>query len=803
MNLLVSYGWLKEYVKLKQTPQEFAARISLSGPAVERIHASGAALDKIVVGRILKVKPHPNADKLRVVETDLGAMAKEIVCGGSNLEEGMLVAVALPGSWVKWHGEGEPVEIKETKLRGADSYGMICGADEIGLLDAFPKKEEREIVDLTSLGAAPGTPLAEALKLDDVVFDVEVTSNRPDAYCLLGMAMEASAILKAPMAWKAPKLPKARAGAKMEALSVELKAKKLCPRYQALVMRNAKVGPSPAWMKARLASADVRSINNLVDITNYVRLELGQPMHVFDYDKLSGKKIVVREAVAGEKMKALDGNAYELKAGQLVIADAEKPVAVAGVMGGEESGATEKTTAIVFESAAFDSVSVRRTARALNLHSDSSKLYEKGLSTELTTMALRRAAELAAELCGAEVASKVVDARASAYKPLVFPFRPARAVELIGVDIPAKEMRATLTALGFRIAGTGAKWKVTVPFWRDHDIEGERDLVEEVARVHGYDNLPSVVPEGRLPLAEPARALAWEDRIKRHLKDWGLTEIMTYSFVSRALAEAIPGLEASKHLRVSNPLTEDFEYMRATLTPSALKVIAENQEEAVEGALFELANVYEPREGDLPKERPRLLVACWNRDASGSAVLRAKGLVEALFEELGIRGLKSERALKTGGVWHPSRTADLSLGGVIIGQLGELHPMLCGRFGIERRVAVAELELESVLDLASTAKFYSPIPEYPRVKRDLAFLVGRHAEHASIVEKMRNADPMLKDVELFDVFEGKNLGEGKKSMAYHLEFGADDRTLKAEEVDRVMEQLRARLKESFGAEIRS
>ena len=806
MNLLVSYKWLKDYVKLKQTPQEFAARLSLSGPSVERIYPQGASLEKVVVGKILKVKPHPNADKLRVVETDLGSMTKDIVCGGSNLEEGMLVAVALPGAWVKWHGEGEPVEIKEAALRGVASYGMICGADEVGLVDMFPKQGEKEIVDLTSLKAQPGAPLAEVLKMDDVVFDVEVTSNRPDAYCMLGMAREASAILKAPLLFPRPAKPMRLPTAK-EALplSVELKAKKLCPRYQALVMRNVKVGPSPAWLKERLAAAGAHSINNLVDITNYVRLELGQPMHVFDYDKLAGKKIVVREAAAGEKLKALDGNEYELKAGQLVIADEARPVAVAGVMGGEESGATEKTTTIVFESAAFDPVSVRRTARALNLHSDSSKLYEKGLSTELTTFALSRAAELAAELCGAEAASKVVDARATAYKPLVFPFRPAVAAKLIGVAIPAKEMRATLVALGFKVSGAAAKWRVTVPFWRDHDIEGERDLVEEVARVHGYDNLPSVMPEGRLPLAAPELSLAWEDRIKRHLKDWGLTEIMTYSFVSRTLAEAAPHGDtgAARTLRVSNPLTEEFEFMRTSLGPSALKVISENQEEAVEGALFEIANVYETREADLPKERPHLLVACWDRDASGSAVLRAKGVIERLFEEIGIRGLKFERNPKTAGAWHPGRTAELNLGGVVIGHLGEIHPDHCAAFGIERRVAMAEIELDRVLDLASTAKFYSPIPDFPRVKRDLAFVVDRHAEHAAIVEKVANTDPMLKTVELFDVYEGKNLGEGKKSMAYHLEFGADDRTLKAEEVDRVLEQVRARLKEAFGAEIRS
>jgi phenylalanyl-tRNA synthetase beta chain len=565
------------------------------------------------------------------------------------------------------------------------------------------------------------------------------------------------------------------------------------------------VGESPAWMKERLASAGVRSVNNLVDITNYVRLELGQPMHVFDYDKLSGKKIVVREAIAGEKLKALDGNSYELKPGQLVIADAERPVAVAGVMGGEESGAAASTTTIVFESACFEPVSVRRTARDLNLHSDSSKLYEKGLSTELTTMALRRAAELAAELCGAEVASKVVDARASAYKPLVFPFRPAVAAKLIGVDIPAKEMKRILTDLGFKLAASGAKWKVTVPFWRDHDIEGERDLVEEVARVHGYGNLPSVMPEGRLPLAEPERALAWEDRIKRHLKDWGLTELMTYSFVSRSLAEAAPHGDtgAARTLRVSNPLSEEYEFMRVALLPSALKTIAENQEAVVAGSAFEIANVYEPRENDLPRERPHLLVAAWDRDASGGALRSAKGILEALFEELGLRGLTVARMGGAGGAWHPSRSAALSLGGIGIGHLGELHPEYLARFGVERRVAVVEIALDDVFELASNAKFYRPIPEFPRVKRDLAFVLGRRTEYAEVVAKMRDADPLLKEVELFDVYEGKGVPEGKKSMAYHLEFGADDRTLKAEEVDRVMETLRARLKDAFGAEIRS
>ena len=801
MNLLVSYDWLKEYVKLKLTPQEFAARISLSGPSVERIYPQGAMLEKVVVGKIVSVKPHPNADKLRVVETDLGSMTKDVVCGGSNLSEGQLVAVALPGSWVKWHGEGEPVEIKEAALRGVNSYGMICGADEIGLLDRFPKKDEKEIVDLTHLKLKPGTSLAEALKMDDVIFDVEVTSNRPDAFSMIGMALEASAILDAPMLSKSVKPPKMRIGAKTLPLAVSVASKKLCPRYQALVMRNVKVGPSPAWMKERLASAGVRSINNLVDITNFVRLELGQPMHVFDYEKLNGHKIVVREAEAGEKMKALDGNAYTLKAGQLVIADAEHPVAVAGVMGGEESGTTDRTTTIVFESAAFDHVSVRRTARALNLHSDSSQLYEKGLSPESTSVALARAAELAIELAGAEVASKIIDVRAGAYKPCVFPFRPERAAELIGVDIPAARMKKILTALKFNVKGSGEQWKVEVPHWRDHDIESERDLVEEVARVYGYGNLPSVMPEGELPIVESDKTLAWEDKAKRHLKDWGFTELMTYSFISKDLAEKSNcGLQ--NMLRISNPLSEEFEFMRDRLIGSLLKVVAENQEEAVEGRAFELANIYVPREGDLPMEMPRLVMAAWSRHEDGRDVFIIKGALEALLEEFGVRGVEIVRG-EGSDVWHPGRSATVNLGGEMLGGFGEFHPELLKKFGIERRVAAVSLDFSKLCAYASAAKFYTPIPEFPRVKRDLAFVVERHAEHAAIAATLSAADPMITSVELFDVYEGKNLGEGKKSMAYHLEFGASDRTLKAEEVDGVLETLRAKLKKEFGAEVRS
>jgi phenylalanyl-tRNA synthetase beta chain len=799
MNLLVSYNWLKEYVKLKQTPEEFAARLSLSGPSVERIHRPGEALAKVVVGRIVKVKPHPNADKLRIAETDLGDMTKDIVCGGSNLKDGQLVAVALPGAMVRWHGEGEPVEIKETKLRGADSYGMICGADEIGLLEMFPKKDEREIVDLTSTGAKPGTSLAEALGLDDVVFDVEVTSNRPDAFSMLGMAFEASAIMKAGMMWVDQGLPPEAKGVKPD-LKVAVESKKLCPRYQALVMRNVKVGPSPAWLRTRLAAAGIRSINNLVDIGNYVMLEIGQPMHAFDYDTLKGKEIRVREAKAGETMKALDGNSYALKPGQLVIADAERPVAVAGVMGGQETGITDKTTTIVFESATFEPVSIRRTARALNLHSDSSQRYEKGLSTEMTSMALARAANLAAELSGAERVGKPFDVRAAKYKPLTFPFRPTRAVELIGVEIPPKRMRTILEALGFHVAGVSATWRVTVPYWRDHDIEGERDLVEEVARVYGYDNLPPVIPDGPLPLPETDRVLEAEDRVKRVLKGWGYTELMTYSFISKDLAEK-SDCGVQDMLRVSNPLSEEFEYMRDRLTGSVLKVIAENQEEAVEGQAFELANVYLPRKGDLPIETPRLIIASWSRHEDGRDVYVIKGALESLLAELGIRNAKIERGAGN-DVWHPGRSAAVNVDGKMLGGFGEFHPEFLRRFGIDRRVAAVSLDFGMLAALAHPAKSYMPIPAFPPVKRDIAFVLDRMHEHAKVSQAIVEANSLISGVSLFDVFEDERIGAGKKSMAYHLTFSSPDRTLTAEEVDADMEKIRAALKSGFGAEFR-
>jgi phenylalanyl-tRNA synthetase beta chain len=401
MNILASFDWLKEYLALKETPEQFAARVSLSGPGVERLYPQGQELEGIVLGLVREVNPHPNADKLRVAKVDAGS-ALSIVCGGSNLAVGQWVAVAKVGAKVKWHGEGELVELKPTEIRGVASEGMICAANEIGLFDAFPHAEREILVlnDALELNALKaGSPLADVLGLaGDVVMDIEVTTNRPDAAGMVGLAREAAAILKRPFTWK----PAAKIPASKAKFAVTVADKKLCPRYLAVKLGGIKVGPSPWWLKRRLLSAGLRPVNNVVDITNFVMLELGHPIHAFDAEKLAGEAIEVRRARAGESMAALDGKTYTFDDSTLVIADAEKPVAVAGIMGGEHSGVTGATTSLVFEAATFDPVSVRRSARKLNLYSDAQLRFEKGLSTEAPALALVRAVELCLELAGGE-----------------------------------------------------------------------------------------------------------------------------------------------------------------------------------------------------------------------------------------------------------------------------------------------------------------------------------------------------------------------------------------------------------------
>lgn len=801
MNSLVSYDWLSEYVDLKKvTPDEFAKRMSLSGPAVEKIIPQGAGLEKVVVGHVLEVNPHPNADKLRLAITDIGSAKVTIVCGGSNLKAEQWVAVALVGAKVKWHGEGELIELTPAEIRGVKSDGMICAANEIGLADAFPHAE-REILDLgvaiPDMKLKAGVSLGDALGLSsDVVMDIEVTSNRVDAMGMVGMAREASAILDRPFTWKPSVMPKGKK--KLASLSVKVAAKNLCPRYTAVRIDGVTVGPSPWWLKRRLASAGLNSINNIVDITNYILLELAQPMHAFDANMLE-KGINVRLAKKGEKIHALDGRTHELTDTMLVIADAEKPVAVAGVIGGQASGVASNTTSIILEAATFDSVSIRRTARALNIQTDAQLRFEKGLSVQATPDALARAVELVLELAGGEVASAVVDVKASTYKPEVFTISSDEITELMGVALPQREMVDILRRLGFKITTAGKKIKAVVPWWRDHDIELPRDLVEEVARVYGYGNIPPVVPVGLAP--RPMQAdLMWEDRMRDASKSAGLTETYSYSFVSKELMEKAE-YDPSKMLHIQNPLTSDYEVMRTTLLPSLLAAAAENRERESELRLFEVANVYYPTsEGwkNLPDERAELGALFMGMKEPWKI---AKGYVEQLLSEAGIKDV-SWRRLETDSFWHPGRSVQAFVKGDLVATLGEVSPKIAGRFKLDGAVALVDMPLQAIVTHGTVAKRYQPISTFPPAKRDLAVVVDHRTEYDDIAREITRTNSLVSSVEWFDTYVGKNVAQGKKSVAMHLTFSSPDRTLESGEVDGLMETITLALKEKLHADIR-
>jgi len=797
MNSLVSYNWLKEYVDLKGvTPDEFAKRISLSGPAVEKILPQGKDLEKVVVGHVLEVKKHPNADKLRLAVVDVGQKVS-IVCGGSNLAEGQWVAVALVGAKVKWHGEGDLVELQPIEIRGVPSEGMICAANEIGLFDAFPHAE-REILDfgiaLPEMKLKPGTPVADALGLsDDAVMDIEVTTNRVDAMGMVGMAREAAAILRKKFSWTPSKLPKTKgAGPK-----AKISAKAQCLRYMAVKMEGVNVAPSPWWLKRRLLSAGLRPINNLVDISNFVMLELAQPTHMFDASMVKGG-IDVRLAREGEKLKALDGKDYAFDDSILIIADDEKPLAIAGVMGGELSGVSSNTTSIIIESATFEPVTIRRGARKLNLQSDAQQRFEKGLSTNAPPEALARIVELVHEIAGGKVVGGITDIGKTTYKPLSYSVTVDEVNTLIGVPVAKTEMLDILRRLGFQLSTTGKKITAKVPWWRDHDIEDGRDLVEEVARVQGYANIPPVVPAG-LESRMKDKELTWEKHVRCISKGAGMTETYTYSFVSKDLL-AKAEYAASVMLQVQNPLSSDFEVMRTTLLPSLLQVASENRERYGEQRLFEVANVYYPTgEGwkNLPDEQLELGALFMGMPNSWRV---AKGYVEHVLDQMGIKEL-SWRRLSDDSFWHPGRSVQAFYNEELVATVGEVSPRIASNFKLEN-VALVDIPLEKVLPFATNAKVYTPPSTFPEAKRDIAVVVDARSEYGDMAHAIRSIDPLVSEVEWFDTYKGKNLPDGKKSVAMHITFSSNERTLESGEVDGLMEKATLALKEKFKAEVR-
>jgi phenylalanyl-tRNA synthetase beta chain len=812
--MLISYNWLKQYVNLPAvSAKELAEKLKATTVEVENLQDQGELLREVVVGKVVSVSKHPNADKLKLCKVDVGSEELQIVCGGSNVVEGMLVAVAKVGAKVQWHGEGELVELKPTKIRGEDSFGMICASTEIGLGELFPLKDEKEILDLTDKNFKVGLSLAEVLGLNDVVLEIDnkSLSHRGDLWGHYGMAREVSVLYNRDLDnYKTKKI----SSGKDFKLEVEVADAKLCPRYMAVAMSGIQVGPSPVWLQEKLMTLGHHPINNIVDITNYIMLDLGQPMHAFDRDKVQDK-IIVRQADAGEKITALDQNEYILSENDLVIADSKKSLAIAGVMGGLESAIGNNTTSIIFESANFNPISVRKTSTHLGLRSDSSVRFEKSLDPHMCELALQKAVELVLQCCPqAKVVSRVIDEN-NFYLPVGPIEIPVNIFEKkLGVQIPVKDILNILQHLGFEIKTKKNHWLIKIPTWRaTKDVSIAEDIVEEVARFYGFNNIVSAVPS--FPINPPPKNIlrSLERKLGEVLvRELGYTEVYNYSFVSDHQILKM-GDDLSKYLELDNPLSKERPYIRRSLLPNLLENVKNNTEKYPEIKIFEIGKVFSVKEsglradsngnGLLPKQDTWLAAVYVNKKEE-TPFWQVRRALENIFFQLQINWqVLSPDMIQP---WeHPTRLALVDSGGETVGVICEINPLVAQKLGIEQRVGVVQLNLSilsSIIEKQAVRSNYKPASIFPEAVRDLAFLVKKEVSHTQILKELQKTDALLKNIELFDVYEGKNIFAGCKSMAYRLTYADSSRTLTTVEVDTAVDKAKQALEKKFDVEIR-
>ncbi len=866
----VPLSWLKDYLDMEtfkgieEKPKnkdeaknakgsinvkQLAHEMTMTGTKSEGIEVKGEDISNVTTGRIIKLWRHPEADKLLVSQVDTGDAAGiiQVITGADNVREGDMIAVALAGSVLPGGRK-----IGKGKLRGLESNGMMCSPDELELTqEDCPGAAENGILILDP-SVPSGRDAAEVLDLRETVIDFEITPNRPDCLSMLGVAREAAATIGCRLKKPAIILKEEESPAS-EMASVKVLDSVLCPRYAARIIKDLKIGPSPQWMRRRLKSAGVRPINNIVDITNYVMIELGQPMHAFDLDMIHNSSIIVRRANKGEKITTLDGQERELDPSMLVIADPAAPVAVAGVMGGEKSGITGQTKTMLLESATFDGTSIRLTSRKLGMRSEASSRFEKGLDPENALMAINRAAQLIEELGAGKVCKGVIDCRSEGIdKVRTIQVRPKKINGLLGTCIAVGDMVRILESLEFKVTQTAdGCLDVEIPAFR-LDVKVEADIAEEVARFHGYNNIEATLLDGkaqtrgRLTPKQKAEALICDTMIA-----CGLSEAYTYSFTgTRALDMLDTPVDSilRNTVNIINPLGEEFSIMRTTAVPEMLESMGRNFSRRVDGAgLFEMSRVYFPEStadgsrgtyiyrneqlGGIPYEKQMLTIgfygifgACGaygargkygrhNSGSEGSGVVGTrergsadfydmKGIVEALMDALRIKNYSFEQ-LKSDPVFHPGRSAKLLIGGSEAGVLGEVHPAVSERFGAPERTYIAYLDAEKLMQNVSSERQYKALPKYPSIERDIAMYIRDDVPAAAIEEVIsRKAGRMLAEVKLFDVYTGEGVPAGKRSLAYSLSFKAPDRTLTDDEAGRFMAKVTEGLKEAFNAEIR-
>ena len=789
--------WLnEEFVDLSGVPdREFVETMTIAGQKVETYERLDAELRNVVVGRVVSITRHTNSDHMWVCQIDVGAGEPvQIVTGAQNVHEGDLVPVAQHNSWLPGG-----VHITKGKLRGEVSNGMLCSLKELGLtLNDFPYAIEDGIWILQE-DCKPGDDINTVIGNDDTVVDFEITNNRPDCYSILGLAREAAAAFNKPMRHHDPVVRGGAAGELSELLEVEVPAEDLCRRYTARMVRNVKIAPSPKWLRQRLRANGVRPINNIVDITNYVMLEYGQPMHAFDYRYVGSGKIIVRRSEPGEALTTLDGNVRTLTPGMLVIADETKPIGLAGIMGGENSEIMDDTVDVVFESANFNGTSIRQTALALGMRTEASGKFEKNIDPLLTLPAVDRACELVELLGAGEVMDGVIDVLNDIPEPRTIELEPDRINALLGTDISEADMVEYLRRLEIPVEGH----EIRVPSWRP-DLVGMADIAEEVGRLFGYNNIPTTTFRGAATEGGYMEAMKLENRAGSLCRSLGYSEILTYSFVSPSIFDQIRLPEDSSlrnAMRIQNPLGEDASIMRTVALPSMLAILARNNayhNDAVK--LYELAKVYLPKPGQtLPDEPKHLVLGTYGEHED---FFKMKGEIEAFLRGMNVPEARYT-AEKHDPTFHPGRCARVSVGGVDLGCFGQIHPLVARSYGIDGEIFAAELNFTALLSLQLPEKTYTPLPKYPAVTRDIAVVCGEAVTVAALSDCIRAAGgKLLRSVELFDIYRGKGIASGSKSAAFRLTLRADDRTLTDADSDGVVSTVLAALEKELNAKLR-
>ena len=789
--------WLnEEFVDLSGVPdREFVETMTIAGQKVETYERLDAELRNVVVGRVVSITRHTNSDHMWVCQIDVGAGEPvQIVTGAQNVHEGDLVPVAQHNSWLPGG-----VHITKGKLRGEVSNGMLCSLKELGLtLNDFPYAIEDGIWILQE-DCKPGDDINTVIGNDDTVVDFEITNNRPDCYSILGLAREAAAAFNKPMRHHDPVVRGGAAGELSELLEVEVPAEDLCRRYTARMVRNVKIAPSPKWLRQRLRANGVRPINNIVDITNYVMLEYGQPMHAFDYRYVGSGKIVVRRSEPGEALTTLDGNVRTLTPGMLVIADETKPIGLAGIMGGENSEIMDDTVDVVFESANFNGTSIRQTALALGMRTEASGKFEKNIDPLLTLPAVDRACELVELLGAGEVMDGVIDVLNDIPEPRTIELEPDRINALLGTDISEADMVEYLRRLEIPVEGH----EIRVPSWRP-DLVGMADIAEEVGRLFGYNNIPTTTFRGAATEGGYTEAMKLENRAGSLCRSLGYSEILTYSFVSPSIFDQIRLPEDSSlrnAMRIQNPLGEDASIMRTVALPSMLAILARNNayhNDAVK--LYELAKVYLPKPGQILPDEPKHLVL--GTYGEHEDFFKMKGEIEAFLRGMNVPEARYT-AEKHDPTFHPGRCARVSMGGVDLGCFGQIHPLVARSYGIDGEIFAAELNFTALLSLQLPEKTYTPLPKYPAVTRDIAVVCDEAVTVAALSDCIRAAGgKLLRSVELFDIYRGKGIASGSKSAAFRLTLRADDRTLTDADVDGVVSAVLAALEKELNAKLR-